>query len=204
MAVENGRQVSPTIAGIRDDHRKRYKFAADIFANFKVIDAACGVGYGSKILAERNCKVQAYDIDPNAVAYARWHYRDPLVTTHLADILNVNFPSVDAVVSFETIEHLKNPEILLKSLRDSADFLLGSVPNQDVNPFDKNRHIYHERHYTFEEISYLLTKTGWTLNYVWSQEGKEGEAAEIKRSSTGATIIFGATSGIRKFPLVAT
>ena len=44
------RQVSDTLEGIRADHRARYEWAAGRLAGKKVVDAACGVGYGAKIL----------------------------------------------------------------------------------------------------------------------------------------------------------
>ena len=43
----------------------------------KVLDVACGCGYGSALLAERHPdkQVTGVDIDPAAIAYARQHYQ---------------------------------------------------------------------------------------------------------------------------------
>lgn len=203
MTVENGRQVSPTIAGIREDHVKRYKFAADVFASMTIIDAACGIGYGSKMLTERGCKVYAYDIEPEAIAYSRWHYRDPNVIANVADIQEIQFPDADAAISFETIEHLPNPEKFLIHLRESCSLLIGSVPNQDIIPYDPNRHKFHVRHYNHQDLAYLLTKSGWKIEYIWSQQGKYGEDAEVTRNPIGATLLFGASSSNGIFPKVS-
>jgi hypothetical protein len=47
------RQVSPTIDGIRKDHVERYQFVAKRLAKgSRVVDFSCGVGYGSRILAD--------------------------------------------------------------------------------------------------------------------------------------------------------
>ena len=61
------RQVSPTVDGIRADHVNRYKWAIDKTIG-RVTDAACGIGYGSVILAEAGIKVRAIDIDAEAIA----------------------------------------------------------------------------------------------------------------------------------------
>ena len=58
--MEQGeRQVAPTLDGFREDHLARYHFAAQRLAGKKVVDAGCGVGYGSFILAEAGCNVLA-------------------------------------------------------------------------------------------------------------------------------------------------
>src|SRR3954467_14298237 len=76
MTMKHGeRQVAPTLEGIRADHVARYQFAAQLLKKpTRVIDFACGVGYGSKILADAGHFVYGYDRDPEAIAYAREHY----------------------------------------------------------------------------------------------------------------------------------
>ena len=79
------RQVSPTLDGIRGDHRNRYQWAIQHVIG-RVTDLACGVGYGSVILAEAGIKVRAVDIDSEAIAYAKEYYLHPLINYHCADI----------------------------------------------------------------------------------------------------------------------
>ena len=68
------RQVSNTLSGIAHDHKDRYAFAAkylsDHFGSIKVIDAACGIGYGSFIMATYGHKIMAFDISEEAIAFA--------------------------------------------------------------------------------------------------------------------------------------
>lgn len=190
MTVSDGRQIAPTLDGIRDDHVNRYRFAADQLACKTVIDAAAGIGYGSGILADVCPHVYGFEIDPQAVAYQRWHYRRPNVTTTVANVTAVDYPEVDAAVSFETIEHLRKPEKMLTALAKACPLLIGSVPNQDVTPFDPARHKYHVRHYTAPELTALLRKCGWHTLGLWFQQGKTGHKAAITRGPVGMTIVF--------------
>jgi SAM-dependent methyltransferase len=162
------RQVAPTIDGIRRDHVARYEFVAQMLpAGSRVIDFACGVGYGTALLAERGMRARGFDIDAEAIGYARQHYaRDG------ADFAtgNGNVPGelgeFDAAVCFETIEHIEDPRPLLKALRAAAPLLLCSVPNEDVMPWEVAPGIttaFHHRHYTKHEFAALLAECGWCI-----------------------------------------
>jgi len=106
-----GERYLPGVVGeIAYEHCHRYAFARRFVAGRRVLDAACGEGYGSALLADVARHVVGVDIDSAVVAGASSRYggrgnlefRAASVTTlPLADA------SVDAVVSFETIEHLE-------------------------------------------------------------------------------------------------
>jgi 2-polyprenyl-3-methyl-5-hydroxy-6-metoxy-1,4-benzoquinol methylase len=140
MPIEDGRQVSPTLEGIRRDHRERYRLAASLIPDgASVLDAACGVGYGSWMLAglSRPREVVAVDISPDAIAYARRHYSHPRVTFHCADLLACRFDAgrFDVIVSFETLEHIAEDRVFLALLerRSAPDgMLVISTRNEDV------------------------------------------------------------------------
>lgn len=101
-----------TEAGVVTLHLARYAFAVPLVAGGRVLDAACGVGYGSAYLAEHGSDVLGIDIDEAALAYARVHYAGPRTRFERMDVCALELPdaSVDAVCSFETIEHLDDPE----------------------------------------------------------------------------------------------
>ena len=146
------RQVAPTLEGIRRDHTARYEFAASRLPDgSRVIDAACGVGYGSLILAREELHVAAFDCDEEALAYAREHYADERIAYATQDLAAcASFEQCDAAVCFETIEHIEDPRPLLRSLR-AAPLLIASVPNEDAMPWrraDGSTTQYHFRHYT--------------------------------------------------------
>jgi len=62
------RQVASTLDGIRRDHVARYEWASQqFFGDRRVIDVACGVGYGTWMLAFNGCRVLGYDANREAI-----------------------------------------------------------------------------------------------------------------------------------------
>jgi 2-polyprenyl-3-methyl-5-hydroxy-6-metoxy-1,4-benzoquinol methylase len=128
-------------------HVERYEFAGKKVAGRRVIDAACGTGYGSAMLKRAGASsVLGLDIDPQTVAYARQRYALDGVDYQTANLEQCDFSQwdFDALVSFETIEHLDNPESLLRRWRarlPGDGLLLASVPTVptlDINEFHKH------------------------------------------------------------------
>jgi 2-polyprenyl-3-methyl-5-hydroxy-6-metoxy-1,4-benzoquinol methylase len=107
-----------TEPGIVSIHLKRYEFAAPVCTGGQILDAACGVGYGSAYLADVAARVVGVDVDPEAIAYATTHYGRPGVEFVVGDVSALPFPpdSFDAACSFETIEHVTGPETVLGEL----------------------------------------------------------------------------------------
>jgi len=107
------RYVPGTAGEIAHEHWHRYAFARGLVRGKRVLDVACGEGYGSALLGSAAAEVTGVDIDAATLAHARAAY---------ADRRNVRFVEgsaaapplpdacVDAVVSFETIEHLDAPD----------------------------------------------------------------------------------------------
>lgn len=113
----------------------RYVFASKYVRNKIVLDVACGAGYGSHFLATSGAKrVFGVDIDKRAVSFAKEYYTHPRVTYIQGDITNLPFPDefFDVIISFETIEHLPQPEACVREIRrvlkDNGIFIC-STPN---------------------------------------------------------------------------
>lgn len=206
MALDNEeRQVSATIDEIRRDHVARYEFAAKIIPpGQRVIDFACGVGYGSSILSkadnliDRNY-VDGFDRDRDAIDYAREHYsgKDVRVLFEVKDAeLPGELDEYDAAVCFETIEHIENPRPLLKALRKSkAEILIASVPNEDIFPWlqpDGTGLKYHFRHYNRHDFKLLLEECGWRVD---SWHGQEGPESDVEEGVIGRTIVVVCSPG---------
>jgi len=168
------RQFHDSLDGFRQDHLARYLWAAErIGDRGHVIDAACGCGYGTSILADRGCTVTGIDASPEALAYAKTHWDRPAITWLQADLLGVlSLPKADAVVCFETLEHLKRPKIFLRAAHEAAPRLILSVPNEAVVPWAQMKNPYHHRHYTKDQLVKRLRKCGWTVTAWFGQRDK--------------------------------
>ena len=132
------------------EHITRYNFALHPALNKKVLDAACGTGYGTKLLSEATTKVTGVDVSQEAVAYASKLY--PGIEFGVMD-LNKTFPSekFDLCISFETIEHLEKPEVFLKNVADNCDVFLFSIPISRPSK-------YHVNVWNKEEIHAMISK----------------------------------------------
>ena len=196
--IIDGRQVAPTAAGIREDHRVRYQFAAEILGEIgTVIDAGCGCGYGAAMLAE-SCRadVTAIDNSRKAIAYAREHYSRDGITWRNVSLASARLPDADAIVAFEVIEHVEDPVAMLKKFAAAAPVLIGSVPNETVVPFATANNPYHHRHFTRAELAETLAAGGWDMPGLFGQDGKTGAAAAVTARLAGdepRTWVFTAT-----------
>lgn len=96
---------------------KRYHFAQPYCAGKTVLDVGTGSGYGANILAETAKTVFAVDYDCRIIEYARTRYPRPRFLA--ADVTALPFAdqTMDAVVSFEVIEHLYDQPRYLDEIR---------------------------------------------------------------------------------------
>ena len=100
----------------REFHLGRYRFAAGLAEGKRVLDAACGTGYGTDILAARALGATGVDISADAVRYANDHYAAERAHFAHAPVERTPFEdaSFDLVVSFETLEHTLSPRAALR------------------------------------------------------------------------------------------
>lgn len=185
---EGERQVAPRIEDIRRDHVARYEWVAKfVQPGDRVVDLACGIGYGSKILAEAGAFVGAIDKDAEALAYGRQHYAHDRIQQWRSDAgadLDLRANTFDTAVCFETVEHVQDPLPLLKRLRKVARRLYASVPNEAVFPWRGTA--FHYRHYTRNQFEALLAEAGWKV-VEW--HGQAGPESEVEPDVEGRTLI---------------
>ncbi|HEY3179794.1 MAG TPA: class I SAM-dependent methyltransferase [Casimicrobiaceae bacterium] len=103
------RFVPGTEGEIAYEHWHRYFFARRFVAGRRVLDVACGEGYGSALLTDAAADVIGIDIDAATIAHAGSKYADRRNLRFVqgsVTALPVPSASIDAIVSFETIEHV--------------------------------------------------------------------------------------------------
>lgn len=131
------------------------------------LDCACGSGYGSHLLSGFAEKVIGYDINREAIAYARARYGHDGLTffedrSGFADIL------FDAVISIETIEHMPRQEAvpflaaLGRQMRQQAIMVITTPIVVESNPTPANP--FHRYEYSFEEFTRMLGEAGFVID----------------------------------------
>jgi 2-polyprenyl-3-methyl-5-hydroxy-6-metoxy-1,4-benzoquinol methylase len=147
-----------------DRHINRYNWASTYLKETDVVlDAPCGSGYGSQILA-KNCRnVIGIDINQEAISYALLKYRQEDKIDFLCDDLveSKSLPDIfDAIVCIEGIEHVDKDDAgkLLDhfyfQLKQDGKFIVTTpdkAQSQGMNQFHKNE-------YTKEEIETLVAR----------------------------------------------
>ncbi len=126
-------------------HLERYRFAAGHLRAGRVLDIACGAGYGTRELCDlATVPVTGLgvDISESAIDYARAHYEQPGTEFQCADAMVFRDDApFENIVSIETIEHLPNPTEFVDrivSLLAPGGVFIASVPTTpsvDANPY---------------------------------------------------------------------
>jgi len=168
LAEFTGERVIPgqVDADLWNEHIARYAFAARRSAGRCVLDAGCGSGYGSALLAESARSVIGVDIAAEAVAYARHQFTAPRLAFVQASCTSLPFPdaSFDLVVAFELIEHLADWSGLLMEIRrvlaNEGECVI-STPNLSYYAESRRRsgpNPFHVHEFDSEEFSTELGK----------------------------------------------
>lgn len=154
-------------------HIQRYIFASYRCRDKRVLDVACGCGYGSHILRNYGAEeVVGLDISSSAIEYAIDTYNIQGVNFITGDCLNPpeNIGCFDVIVTLETIEHLKDPKAFIKSIKrflNPKGILIISAPNALTHTKSKIpiENCYHLNEPTFDELSDWLSPDFATIQY---------------------------------------
>ena len=144
------------------EHFHRYVFARELVAGLHILDAACGEGYGSALLAGAAKTVVGVDVSEAAVGHAQRRYALENLDFRVADCVALPFgdDEFDCIVSFETLEHLEDHQGLMLEFRrvlKPGGFLLLSSPDKAVySDQQQNRNEFHVRELYRDEFESLL------------------------------------------------
>jgi SAM-dependent methyltransferase len=200
---------------LRNQHLVRYRWAAGFARGRRVLDAACGTGYGSRLISEAGAsRVVSVDVSPDAPLEAE--RSDDL--RHLrfvrADVARLPFRSgaFDLYVSFETLEHVAGDEDLVEEARRMlapGGMFLCSTPNRDLlSPGltldDRPRNPYHVREYSIAEFDSLLRRffaEVTLLGQTWFSEAHRKVLARAGGRSNGLAVRIHQLTNLARLPL---
>lgn len=141
------------------EHVERYRFAAQFVRAKRVLDIACGEGFGAAGLARAGAaSVIGVDISPAACDHARRKYQ---LDARVGDAHAIPLPerSVDVVTSFETIEHVADPGQFIEECARvlvPGGTLIVSTPNRPVYNAEGTSNPFHVRELDEQEFVALL------------------------------------------------
>lgn len=140
------------------EHAYRYAFACRLLKGMTILDVASGEGFGTYALSRVAKSITGIDLDQASVRHAIEKYAlDFRVGS--AEHIPIESATLDAVVSFETIEHLPNPKIFLQEISrvlKSGGYLLLSTPNKEVYHYDQEPNPFHLSELTLAEFTTIL------------------------------------------------
>jgi 2-polyprenyl-3-methyl-5-hydroxy-6-metoxy-1,4-benzoquinol methylase len=187
-ALRSGeRQTASHIRDVDAAHRARYEWAA---ARLGVVthglDAFCATGYGTGYLAA-TCGGDWTGLDGSteAVTLAASVYPS---CTFRTQMFPSAFPTgMDAVVSLESIEHVKEDRAFAETLAGSLALggrLVVSTPDERGLPLSVFRNRFHVRHYTPESLTKLFDGLGLHCTHRAAQmvHGIARDASGIRRT----------------------
>jgi 2-polyprenyl-3-methyl-5-hydroxy-6-metoxy-1,4-benzoquinol methylase len=141
-------------------HLVVYEWIATQVAGLRVIDMACGEGYGADVLARAAASVVGVDANPEAHEHARLRYQ----RTNLRfarELVDTFSEAADAVVFLQTIEHIDDPGAVLEHFRalvDERGPVFVSTPNvltlapKGASRSDNPWHVHEYRREEFERL----------------------------------------------------
>jgi SAM-dependent methyltransferase len=197
------------------EHWHRYAFAREFARGKRVLDAACGEGYGSALMAQTAASVLGVDIADTAVAHARTRYANlQNLRFEKGDCTALELPpaSADLIVSFETLEHVAAQEALLagfaRILAPDGVLVISSPDKRTYSDLAGFSNEFHVRELYREELLGLLAPHfphvrlyGQKLLFqsaIWAlDEESEGTVAAATAGEGGTQV----KSGLRYDPL---
>lgn len=144
------------------EHLHRYAIAMEYVKGKKVLDIACGEGYGANLLAQAAAHVTAVDIDDSTIKKASNKYTATNIIFKTGSALKIpaEDSSFDIITCFETLEHIdRHDEMLteLKRVLAPEGILLISTPEK-LNYSDNTGYInpFHKKELYGEEFKKLV------------------------------------------------
>jgi GT2 family glycosyltransferase/SAM-dependent methyltransferase len=145
------------------EHYHRYALAARFVRDKRVLDLACGEGYGSALLATEASEVVGVDLDETTVEHATRHYGGGNVRFESGSITDTSLlygEKFDVVVCFEAIEHVSDHVAVLDLVRSRLNhggLFIVSTPDTAIYQHEHgNDNPFHVKELSKPEFESLL------------------------------------------------
>jgi SAM-dependent methyltransferase len=141
-------------------HLVVYEWIRRRVGGLRVIDMACGEGYGSDVLSRSAASVVGVDANPEAHEHAKARYSRPGLRFE-RNMIQLFAEPADAVVFLQTIEHVQDPDELLEHFKRISDVAYISTPNVlTLAPpgAERSGNPWHVHEYRAEEFRALLER----------------------------------------------
>jgi SAM-dependent methyltransferase len=145
------------------EHWHRYHFAAPLAHGKRVLDIACGEGYGTALLARTASHATGVDVSPEAVDHATRTYSNVANLRYVAGsctAIPLADASIDLAVSFETIEHITGQQEFIDELArvlvPGGVLLLSSPDKAEYSDKRGYANEFHVRELYRDELAALL------------------------------------------------
>lgn len=167
------------------EHSRRYAFARQFVKGKAVLDAGCGVGDGTYMLAEAVKNITAIEADKEALHKARQEFNHPNIDYAVCDCRSLCFrnEAFEAVVSLEVIEHFKEQEIFLSEMLrvlKKGGVAVISTPNREmIKKLGSTSNATHVKELTLEEFTDMLSRYFVSVELYGSRRGKGIDGAWV-------------------------
>lgn len=158
------------------EHLHRYAIACEFVNDKVVLDLASGEGYGSYLLAKKAKKVIGIDISREVVSFANVKYRqDNLIfRTGTVTKIPIENESIDIVVSFETIEHIMDQDIMLSEikrvLKPNGLLVISSPEKSNYGDVNKEINHFHVKELYLHEFERLILKCFKNYYFIFQKQ----------------------------------
>ena len=146
------------------EHYHRYALAARFTIGARVLDLACGEGFGPALLASGAREVVGVDIDPPTVDHAAAHYQRENLRFAIGSMIDPELLAgakhFDVITCFEALEHIEEQDTLIAVVRRllaPGGLFLTSTPDVTVYSHEHgNDNPFHVRELTQAQFATLL------------------------------------------------
>jgi len=175
-------------------HTSRYEFTASFVSGKSILDTACGVGYGSRLLTDRGARmVIGMDLERSAIEQGVLNIDSDRQNLHFVTGNATSIPlpdrSINIIVSLETLEHIADDQNCLREFHrvlSDDGLLILSTPNALVTKPINNipRNPFHVREYEPAQLEDLLRRSFGSVELLGQQvRGTTSSHNTVSRSS---------------------